>query len=231
MTFDQFSYIRRRGRMTKSQARGMQVEVDRYRVELQDIAARVSAADTVGVEIGFGMGHNLIDWGVDCPTWQLFGIELYQPGIGSLADNLQKTGVGNVHVIQHPAQIALEYFPPHSVKEVRVFFPDPWPKKRHWRRRLIQPEFLELLARVLQAEGLVRLATDWQPYAEWMRECFSNSSAFINVFDEVRPAGQGAKVRNGSEAVRDATKFEQRGERLGHDTCDLVYCRTTQTQQ
>jgi tRNA (guanine-N7-)-methyltransferase len=174
------------------------------------------------MEIGFGMGFELLAWAQQQPQWRLLGVELYQPGIGSMLSRLKKLGIENVRLVDQPAQLLLQQVSDESLSEVRIFFPDPWPKKRHHKRRLIQPEFLEQLHQKMHAGGIVRLATDWAPYAEWMVEHFVEHSGFEPVQDEIRGANEPSVV---AEEVREVTKFEARGERLGHEIRDLQYRR------
>jgi len=218
--FRQHSYIRRRGRLTKAQARALNEYVPSYRIAAEDI---VTAADEkpLGLEIGFGMGHALLRWAADAPDWLLLGVELYQPGIGALTDGLRREGLDNVRVVECPAQEVLVCLPDQSVDEIRIFFPDPWPKKRHHKRRLIQAPFVADMARVMKPAGSVRLATDWAPYAAWIREVFADCTAFRRVVDGQRTAAQES---NFSE-LRGQTNFERRGERLGHDITDFEYRR------
>jgi tRNA (guanine-N7-)-methyltransferase len=174
------------------------------------------------MEIGFGMGFELLAWAQQQPHWRLLGVELYQPGIGSMLSRLKKLEIENVRLVDQPAQLLLEQIADESLSEVRIFFPDPWPKKRHHKRRLIQPDFLEQLHQKILAGGIVRLATDWAPYAEWMVEHFAEHSGFEPVQDEIRGANEPSVV---AEEVREVTKFEARGERLGHEIRDLQYRR------
>jgi tRNA (guanine-N7-)-methyltransferase len=218
--FREHSYIRRRGRLTKAQARALDEYSAGYAIAPEQILV-IAGAQPVGIEIGFGMGHALLRWAAEAAHWQLFGIELYQPGIGALTDGLQRAEIGNVHILEYPAQAVFASLPSACVDEVRIFFPDPWPKKRHHKRRLIQPQFVDELARVVKASGLVRIATDWTPYAKWIRECFSASEHFSLQLDRVRPAADAS-----SEEVRGVTNFERRGERLGHDIADFEYVRS-----
>ena len=162
-----FNYIRRRGRFTKAQAAALDALTEQYRWASEDLDQR-----PLGMEIGFGMGFELLAWAQQQPQWRLLGVELYQPGIGSMLSRLKKLGIENVRLVDQPAQLLLQLVSDESLSEVRIFFPDPWPKKRHHKRRLIQPEFLEQLHQKMHAGGIVRLATDWAPYAEWMVEHF-----------------------------------------------------------
>ena len=210
------AYIRRRGRMTKAQSRAFQQWTPQYHTS---VGALLEQGRPLGLEIGFGMGQALVSWARAAPDWQLCGIELYQPGIGALTDALRREELHNVAIFEHPAQQVVAELPDASVTEVRIFFPDPWPKKRHHKRRLIQPEFVAELARVLVCDGIVHLATDWTPYADWMRECFASNPQFV-LLDDARRAAEGASAER-----RETTKFERRGQRLGHDIHDLIYKR------
>ena len=151
-------------------------------------------------------------------------MELYQPGIGAMLTRLHSRQLSNVGLIDQPAQQILTALPCDSLSEVRIFFPDPWPKKRHFKRRLVQVPFLVELQRVLKPGSVVRLATDWAPYGEWMVEQFGLVPGFQLLQDQIRKAHS---VED--EAVRGTTKFEARGERLGHDIRDLVYVKTQLT--
>ncbi|XOV83749.1 MAG: tRNA (guanosine(46)-N7)-methyltransferase TrmB [bacterium] len=225
--YPEHSYIRRRGRMTKSQAHGLQTLMPGFSCKPAELIAQAQGK-SLGVEIGFGMGQALLDWAAAAPDWQLCGIELYQPGVGALAAGLHRQRLDNVRVIEMPAQQVLAQFAALDagpvIDEVRIFFPDPWPKKRHFKRRLIQPEFVQSLAAVIRGGGRVRLATDWTPYAQWMRECFAANDAFVSEVDHIRQADE----QWTSEIARQTTKFERRGEKLGHDIHDLIYRRSVQ---
>ncbi len=215
------NYIRRHGRMTKAQSFGLETLVPNYVCSADEVILR-AAGKPLGVEIGFGMGHALLDWAASAPTWQLCGIELYKPGVGALAAGLHRQGLEHVCIVEQPAQEVLAQIGADAIDEIRIFFPDPWPKKRHFKRRLIQPDFVAALAQVLKPDGLVRLATDWTPYAQWMRECFATCDAFCLEVDHIRQANEEMVV----DSARQTTKFERRGEKLGHDIHDFVYRRT-----
>ena len=212
-----FNYIRRRGRFTKAQAAALDALTEQYRWIPEDLDQR-----PLGMEIGFGMGFELLAWAQQEPQWRLLGVELYQPGIGSMLSRLQKLEIANVRLVDQPAQLLLQQVSDESLSEVRIFFPDPWPKKRHHKRRLIQPDFLEQLHQKVHSGGIVRLATDWAAYGEWMVEHFADHSGFELVQDEMRAANAPSVV---APEVREVTKFEARGERLGHEIRDLQYRR------
>lgn len=211
----EYSYIRRRGRATKAQTRGLEL-IDKFRIE----PAAIAELDApIGIEIGFGMGQALLGWGLEDTQLNLVGIELYQPGLGALADALEREGLQHVHIVDQPAQEVLRALPAGSLQEVRILFPDPWPKKRHAKRRLIQPEFIAQVTAVLADQGRLQIATDWDPYAAWIREVMSQASGLQAVVDKVRAPEDHSNLREQS------TKYEARGERLGHQIHDLVYVR------
>ena len=214
-----FNYIRRRGRFTKAQTNALDTLSGQYRWQPDDLRYR-----PLGMEIGFGMGFELIAWAEQRPEWRLLGVELYQPGIGSMLSRLKKKKLSNVRLVDQPAQLILEQIDNNALGEVRIFFPDPWPKKRHYKRRLIQPEFLHLLHQKLTPTGIVRLATDWAEYAEWMVKHFAANPGFKLLRDDIRAATQ-TPPSSVADEIRSVTKFEARGERMGHEIRDLQYQR------
>jgi tRNA (guanine-N7-)-methyltransferase len=205
--------------MTRGQRRALETLWSRFQPELPvDWRAEFGRDAPLGVEIGFGMGHALLDWAERHPDWNLVGIEVYQPGIGALLLGLEQREVDNVRVLEgDAAALLVEAFAPGSLQAARIFFPDPWPKKRHHKRRLVQPEFVSLLADRLAPGGLLLLATDWAAYAEWMLEVLDAEPALENL------AGTGCYAARSPE--RPVTRFEARGERLGHPVWDLAYRR------
>jgi len=222
------SYIRRRGRFTRAQASALERLTQHYRLATPAINAD---SRELGIEIGFGMGHELINWGQEQPQKLLLGIELYQPGIGSMLSRLENLGIENVALVDQPAQKVLAELTPESVSEIRIFFPDPWPKKRHLKRRLIQTEFLAQMLVVLKPMGIVRLATDWAEYGEWIAEYFSMNPKFKCELDVIRDpilgdASQTTEL-DADGSVRGRTKFETRGEKLGHRIRDFTYRRVS----
>jgi tRNA (guanine-N7-)-methyltransferase len=170
------------------------------------------------LEIGFGMGDALHVLARERPNWDFLGIEVYRPGIGSFLRGLEDKAITNVRVIAEDAVQVLEHMiPDASLTRVHLFFPDPWPKKRHHKRRLIQPTFVALLARKLVSGGIFHMATDWEDYAHHALAVVSQSDVFRNT-----ASGDGFTPR---PSWRPRTKFEQRGERLGHAVWDLVFER------
>lgn len=210
-------YLRRRGRLTRGQARALALHGPTVIIPVEgpvDWDARFGRMAPLGVEIGFGAGGALLDWAETSPEMNLVGIDVYQPGIGSLLAGRAARGIEHLLVIEADAEAALEAaFRPETLAEVRIFFPDPWPKKRHQKRRLVQGPFVRLLADRMRPGARVRLATDWESYAEWMVEVLDAESALANEFDGFADRFPGRPV----------TRFEARGQRLGHPVWDLCY--------
>jgi tRNA (guanine-N7-)-methyltransferase len=170
------------------------------------------------LEIGFGMGQSLLAMAVAQPRWRILGIEVHRPGVGKLLAGIEAEGVSNLRVMCHDAVEVLENsIAPASLDRVQIYFPDPWHKKRHHKRRLIQPPFVELLASRLAPGGELHLATDWENYAEQMLEVLDACPLLEN------DAGVGQYSPRPDE--RPLTKFELRGQRLGHGVWDLIYRR------
>jgi len=171
------------------------------------------------LEIGFGNGENLIALAAAHPERDFLGIEVHRPGVGRILLALEARALTNVRVICHDAVEVLEQqIAPQWLQEILILFPDPWPKKRHHKRRLIQRPFAELLAGRLTRGGLLRLATDWQPYALEMLAALAAVAGLHNL------AADGAFIARPPE--RAPTRFERRGERLGHAVWDLGFRRT-----
>lgn len=215
------AYLRKRGRLTRGQARalaerGPELVLSPGEAPL-DLAAVFGRAAPVGLEIGFGSGQALLDWAESAPDWNLLGIEVYEPGIGSLLKGMTERSLSNIRVLsEDAAEVLASAIAPATLKEVRIFFPDPWPKKRHHKRRLINEAFAALLAERMRPGAYLRLATDWQDYAEQMLAVLNAEDRFAN------DAGEGFAPRF---AGRNITRFEARGQRLGHPVWDLCYRR------
>jgi tRNA (guanine-N7-)-methyltransferase len=168
------------------------------------------------LEIGFGMGDSLVAMADQNPQDRYLGIEVHRPGVGKLLSEVDKRGVKNLKVFAEDAvQVLEEAIPQESIDLLQIFFPDPWHKKRHHKRRLIQPDFVELLVSRLSPAGYLHLATDWQPYAEHMMDVLSANALLLNT------AGQNEYIPRPES--RPETKFERRGHRLGHGVWDLLF--------
>ena len=217
------SFVLRAGRATAGQQRALTQLWPKYGVEFSpaalDLPTLFGRAAPRMLEIGFGAGEALLEFASAHPEIDCIGVEVHRPGVGRLLLGAEAATLSNLRVICHDAVEVLQHqLPPASIALVHIFFPDPWPKKRHHKRRLIQPAFVELLAKVIAPGGTLRLATDWEPYAQHMREVIDASSAFANI-----AADAGFVARS---AERTLTRFERRGQRLGHGVWDLEYRRT-----
>lgn len=218
------SYVVRGGRLTPGQQRAIDKLYPRLGVpegsdglNFEKLFGR--AAPTV-LEIGFGNGESTWRMASAEPDKNFLGIEVHPPGVGRLLMALDENDVGNVRVCLGDAVVFLkERIADHSLAGIRIYFPDPWHKKRHNKRRLIQPDFVALLAQKMAPSGVLHLATDWVPYAEHMLEVLQASAGFKNL----SPDGDFVE----QPAWRPGTKYEARGERLGHETRDLLFQRRT----
>ncbi|MGH8453281.1 MAG: tRNA (guanosine(46)-N7)-methyltransferase TrmB, partial [Nevskiales bacterium] len=170
------------------------------------------------LEIGFGNGESVLAQALARPEQDYLGIEVHRPGIGRLLARLSAQEVSNVRVVCADAvEILTQRIPPRSLNCVELYFPDPWPKTRHHKRRIVQPDFADAVARALRPGGRWLLATDWAPYAEHMREVLNAHAEFANL------AADGGFVSRPPERL--LTRFEQRGLKLGHQVFDLAYRR------
>ena len=168
------------------------------------------------VEIGFGNGEALVALAAAQPAEDFLGIEVHRPGVGHLMLRCEELAIGNLRIISQDAVDVLEQrLPPASLDEVLLYFPDPWPKKRHHKRRIVQEGFVALVASRLRSGGVFRLATDWQPYAEWMLDTLRRCPLLRNE----SPDGTWSP----RPSSRPPTRFELRGQRLGHDVWDLAF--------
>jgi tRNA (guanine-N7-)-methyltransferase len=216
------SFVLRAGRATAGQQRALAELWPKYGVEFSstplDLQTLFGRAAPRMLEIGFGAGEALLEFAAAHPDIDCIGIEVHRPGVGRLLLGAESASLRNLRVICHDAvEVLQQQIAPASIALVHIFFPDPWPKKRHHKRRLIQPPFVELLARAIAPGGTLRLATDWEPYAQHMREVIDACVAFVNLASD---AGFVAR-----SAERTLTRFERRGQRLGHGVWDLEYRR------
>jgi len=216
------SFVLREGRITPAQRRAFEQHWPRFGIEYtgepRDLDALFGRHAPRVLEIGFGNGEALARASEHDPARDHLGIEVHRPGIGRLMNALATRDARNVRLWNHDAVEVLENeIPPDSLDEVRIWFPDPWHKKRHHKRRLIQSAFVQLLGRRVKLGGLLHLATDWADYAEQMREVLDASPAWRN-----RNGGNGYAQR---PSWRIETRFGQRGHKLGHGVFDLLYDR------
>lgn len=216
------SFVKREGRLTKGQAAALERTWPRmgltYEQGLLDLEQVFGRQAPTVLEIGFGMGKSLVAMAKAAPEKNFIGIEVHRPGVGACLMDAEKAELTNLRVYEHDAvEVLRDCIADGSLATVQVFFPDPWHKKRHHKRRLIQSEFVEALRKKLAIGGVLHLATDWENYAEHMLEVMSAASQWRNL------ASDNAYIPRPEE--RPLTKFEQRGERLGHGVWDIKFER------
>jgi len=211
------SFVRRPGRLTPGQRRALDELLPRFGIgpDVTDLRSAFDREAPLVVEIGFGNGQALAWMAANEPEKNFVGIEVHEPGVGRLLNSVEEAGLTNVRVgMRDAVDVLAEQTAPCSLEEVRIYFPDPWPKKRHHKRRLIQPECLERLVERMKPGGLLHLATDWAPYAAWMVEA-------IEAVPMLKLEGDPFVPR---PAWRPKTHFEKRGQKKGHEIADIV-CR------
>lgn len=217
------SFVLRTGRLTSGQQEALDNEWPRLGIEYQP--AELCWEEVFGnknpvvIEIGFGNGESLATMAKAEPNTNFLGIEVHTPGVGHLLGLAASMELTNLRVMKHDAIDILEHMVPDaSLEKLQLFFPDPWHKKRHHKRRIVQPEFLSLVAKKLGSGGVFHMATDWEPYAEHAHHFLTHHPAFRNSETNARYSPK--------PAYRPTTKFETRGQRLGHKVCDLIWIRS-----
>ncbi len=218
------SFVRRTGRTTAGQAKAFADVGPRFLLPYTAIAMEFDAvygrAAPVILEIGFGMGEATADIAALMPETNFLCCEVHTPGVGALLKRIDEHGLTNIRIVQHDAVEVLDHMlPPASLAGIHIFFPDPWHKARHHKRRLIQPPLVAKLAARLTPGGYLHSATDWQPYAEQILEVLAAEPLLKNTADA---AGGGYAPK---PDYRPLTKFENRGLKLGHGVWDLVFSR------
>ena len=214
------SYVMRAGRTTEGQARALATLGPRFILPYAESPLDFTAvfgrqAPTI-LEIGFGMGDATAHIAAVRPEHDFIGCEVHEPGVGALLKRIGEQGLSNLRIVQHDAvEVLAHMIPPASLAGVHIFFPDPWHKKRHHKRRLIQPPFVARLVSRLAPGGYLHCATDWQPYAQQMLEVLSAEPELQNTAEGYAP----------KPGYRPLTKFENRGLKLGHGVWDLVFTR------
>jgi tRNA (guanine-N7-)-methyltransferase len=215
------SFVLRQGRLTKGQEKALTEQWPRfgieYKPELVDLSAIFGRADSPKIlEIGFGMGETTAKIAQTLPEKDFLGVEVHTPGVGALLKLIEESSIPNIRIIQHDVVDVLNHMlSDASLDGVHIFFPDPWHKKRHHKRRLIQSEFVQLLCAKIKPGGYLHVATDWQEYAEWVLEVLKAEPMLKNTAQEYAE----------KPAYRPLTKFENRGIKLGHGVWDLVFSR------
>ncbi|WP_237173556.1 tRNA (guanosine(46)-N7)-methyltransferase TrmB [Paracandidimonas lactea] len=214
------SFVHRRAHITPSQKEA----IDRllplwslpYRPAVLDLARTFGRTAPTVLEIGFGMGETTQKIAQARLGDNFLGVEVFNAGVGALLKRIDETGIQNVRIIQHDAvEVVRDMIAPDTLAGVHIYFPDPWPKKRHHKRRLVQPDFIALLASRLTPGGYIHCATDWENYAEQMMEVLNNEPLLENTVQGYAPRPD----------FRPQTKFETRGLRLGHGVWDLIFKR------
>lgn len=216
------SFVLRQGRMTGAQRRSYDTLLPLwgipYRPEPLDLEQAFGRSAPRILEIGFGMGEGTVAIAAAQPQNDYLAVEVHTPGVGSLLRRIAEAGITNVRVIQHDAvEVLTRMLEPACLDAVHVFFPDPWPKKRHHKRRLIQAGFTALVASRLKPGGILHVATDWEDYARHILAVLSAEPRLANTADGYAPRPE----------YRSLTKFENRGIRLGHEVWDIVFRRVT----
>jgi len=212
------SFVKREGKLTTGQQNAIDQLWSTHGVdladELLDLDALFGRKAPLVLEIGFGNGLSLADMAEAHTDTNFFGVEVHKPGVGSLLVQAKKRALNNLRVsIDDAVQVLEQQIPDDSLHRVQIFFPDPWHKKRHHKRRLIQPKFVETLVRKIEAKGQIHVATDWENYAEHILETLSANQALSNTAD-----GYALKP-----SYRPDTKYEARGIRLGHGVWDIIF--------
>lgn len=215
------SYVIRGGRITAPQEKALEAQWPQFGLDLHRGPAALDKAFTnpdapLILEIGFGMGDSLLAMAERCPEQNFIGIEVHVPGVGRLVNEASKRGLHNLRVFCADAiDVLTDCIPDNSLTRLQLYFPDPWHKSRHHKRRIVQPAFLDLVAHKLKDGGVLHMATDWEPYAEAMMETASLCKHFQN--------SAGPQQYSPRPEYRPETKFERRGQLLGHGVWDLLF--------
>lgn len=213
------SFVIRAGRLTKGQEGALERQWPTMGMELSDgpiDPKTVFGRDShVVIEIGYGMGQSLVQMAQAAPEKDYIGVEVHLPGVGSLLNLAEEAGVTNLRSYKDDAIEVLKLVPDNSIDTVQLFFPDPWHKKKHHKRRIVNNEFAQTLRRILKPGGIFHMATDWEPYSEHMLEVMDVAEGYENI------AGSEKFVDRPEH--RPYTRFEKRGERKGHGVWDIMY--------
>ena len=216
------SFVKREGRLTNGQAKALEQFWDTMGLNhedgLLDLSTLFGNDNPVVLEIGFGMGKSLVEMAKNAPELNFIGVEVHRPGVGACIGLAQEEGVNNLKVYEHDAiEVLADCIPAESLTTVQLFFPDPWHKKKHHKRRIVQASFVEAIRQKLKSGGVFHMATDWENYAECMLEDMKSSPGYKNLSsnDDYVPRPDS----------RPLTKFENRGQNLGHGVWDLQFSR------
>ena len=214
------SFVRRSGRISKAQSIGLNELWHDYGVNLNekklDFNKLFLSKNNVTLEVGFGNGDSLLEMAIDQPNQNFLGVEVYEAGVGRLINEANKNKLSNLKIIKDDAvEVLTNNILDNSISHFQLFFPDPWHKKKHHKRRIVQISFLDLLSKKLKKDGVIHIATDWENYAEHIMELLESHSHFKNCAGDhmysLRPKN------------RPLTKFENRGQKLGHGVWDIIF--------
>lgn len=216
------SFVKREGRLTKAQGKAIEdnwpsmgLNIDLGMLNMTNVFER--SAPLV-LEIGFGMGKSLVEMAQNAPNSDFIGIEVHRPGIGACLASAEQAEISNLRVFEHDAvEVLSQCIPDESIDRLQLFFPDPWHKTRHHKRRIVQDDFVQAIRNKLKVGGEFHMATDWEPYAEHMLEVMQRANGFENTSssNDYVPRPQ----------YRPITKFEVRGQKLGHGVWDIIFKR------
>ncbi len=214
------SFVLRQGRLTRAQQNALDNYWQEYGIDFSEQKLNFKDLfnndNEIIVEIGFGNGDSLLQQAIAQPKYNFIGIEVHGPGVGHLIHEANTQDIHNIKIIRHDAvEVLKQQIADNSIKQIQLFFPDPWHKKRHHKRRIIKPEFIQLIRQKLTENGTFHMATDWQHYAEQMLEQMDSAEGFYN--------SAGNANFSPDKGYRCETKFERRGLKLGHGVWDLIY--------
>lgn len=213
------SFVLREGRMTKAQQRAIEQLFPIYGISVTSEAWQFKTifarnAETI-LEIGFGMGASLVEMAAAMPGKNFIGIEMHQPGVGAILQSIHTKNLANIRIVRHDAvEVLQRCIPDNTLFRIQIFFPDPWPKRKHHKRRLLQSEFLQLVQRKLKVGGILHIATDWQDYAEHILRVIDMTAGLVNLAGKMQFSSR--------PEWRPLTKFETRGLKLKHPVWDTM---------
>ena len=214
------SFVKRSGRLSKAQSIGLNELWNDYGINLNGKLLNFEELflnqNNVTLEVGFGNGDSLLEMAIQQPNQNFLGIEVYEAGVGRLINEANKNQLVNLKIIKDDAvEVLNDNIPDNSISHFQLFFPDPWHKKRHHKRRIVQTSFLDLLTKKLKNNGIVHIATDWENYAEQIMETLESHLHFKNC--------AGDHIYSERPGQRPLTKFENRGQKLGHGVWDIIF--------
>ena len=218
------SFVRRSGRLSKAQAIGLNELWPNYGIELVvnqmlDFGKLFATTQGVVLEVGFGNGDSLLEMAINQPKTNFLGVEVYEAGVGRLINEANKHQLSNLKIIKDDAvEVLKHHIEDNSLSKFQLFFPDPWHKKKHHKRRILQTSLLDMLTKKLKLNAIVHIATDWENYAEHTMDTMEAHPHFKNSL--------GDHIYSPRPAHRPLTKFENRGQQLGHDVWDIIFTNT-----